>query len=122
MGKVKEHFPQYSDVFLGMDGSKVWVNFPDQGIMGWDFGVPDPSSTKQCTRPQNKLHLDFIGGIRKGRSHLPGIEDTTTGKVIFQPPSRYARPNDAQWDGQYLVAGYETGEVLILDFNYTLAC
>ena len=23
-----------------------------------------------------------------------------------------------QWDGQYLVAGYESGEVLILDFNH----
>jgi hypothetical protein len=55
------------------------------------------------------------------RSDLPGIEDTITGKKVLQLPSRYSKPGDAQWDGQYLVAGYSTGEVLILDCNCTLA-
>jgi hypothetical protein len=27
-------------------------------------------------------------------------------------------PVVVEWDGQYLVAGYESGEELILDFNY----
>ena len=120
MGKVKPHNPIYGDPFLTMDNSKVWVNFPDQGIEGWDFGVLDPSSIKQYTGPPNGSHLDFIGGVREVRSYLPGIENTITGKEVFQLPSRYIRTNDAQWDGQYLVAGYETGEVLILDCNCTL--
>ena len=28
-----------------------------------------------------------------------------------------SNPVDSQWDGQYLVAGYRSGEVLILDLN-----
>ena len=118
VGKVKLYSYKYCDTFLTIDSSTVWVNFPDQGIKGWDLGL---SPIKQKTGPPNRPHLDFIGGIRKERSRLPGIEDTITGQRVFQLPSRYARPNDAQWDGRYLVAGYDTGEVLILDCNCTLA-
>jgi len=48
------------------------------------------------------------------------IKDTVTGKEVFQLVGRYAKPTDMQWDGQYLVAGYMSGEVLILDFNCVL--
>ena len=119
MGLVK--LPSYSESFLTVDSSKIWVHISDQNIVGWDFGVPNFSSIKCYRKPPNRPHLDFIGGIRKRRSDLPGIEDTITGRVFFQLPSRYPRPNDAQWDGQYLVAGYETGEVMILDCNCMLA-
>jgi len=119
--KVKIYSHQYSEAFLTIDSSTVWVNFPDKGIEGWDFGVLGPSPIRQKTRPPHRPHLDFIGGIRKDRLHLPGVEDTITGQRVFQLPSRYTRPNDVQWDGQYLVAGYDTGEVLILDCNCTLA-
>ena len=107
------------DAFLTVDGSRVWVKF--YHTEGWDFGVSDLSSVKHYTEPPNRPHLDFIGGIRRGRSHLPGIEDTITGKEVFQLPLRYKKPSDAQWDGQYLVAGYHTGEVMILDCICTLA-
>jgi WD40 repeat protein len=120
MGEVDMGSARYIDSFLNTDGSRVWAHLPG-GIKGWDFGVPDSSSIKKCTEPPNRPHLDFIGGIRNRRTFLPGIEDTTTGKEVFRLPSRYARPNDAQWDGQYLVAGYDFGEVLILDCNCTLA-
>ena len=119
MGKVKPS--SYPESFSAVDSSKVWVQIPDRGIEGWDFGVPEESSIKHYTKPPNRPHLDFIGGIREERSDLPGIEDTITGRVFFQLPPRYPRPNDAQWDGQYLVAGYETGEVMILDCNCMLA-
>ena len=118
MGKVK--LPHYTESFSTVYSSKVWVQGPSWGG-GWEFGVPEESSIKHYTEPPNRPHLDFIGGIRKERSDLPGIEDTITGRVFFQLPSRYPRPNDAQWDGQYLVAGYETGEVMILDCNCMLA-
>jgi WD40 repeat protein len=120
MGEVNLGKYMYPYALLTMVNSSAWVHLPD-GIQGWDFGVPDSSSIKKCTEPPNRYHLDFIGGIRKERSSLPGIEDTTTGKEVFRLPSRYARPNDAQWDGQYLVAGYDSGEVLILDCNCMLA-
>ena len=123
MGKVNSHHNHYFSVepILTMDGSKVWVNVPGQNIQGWDFGVPDSSSIKYYGEPPNRPHLDFIGGIRKKKSILPGIENTITGKELFKLPLRYTKPNDAQWDGQYLVAGYDTGEVLILDCNCILA-
>ena len=120
MGKVELYSIMRSDTFLTVDGSKVWVYIPDQGVEGWDFGVPDSSSIKHYMEPPDRPYLDFIGGIRQERSFLPGIEDTTTGEDVFQLPSRYAKPNDAQWDGQYLVAGYDTGEVLILDCDCAL--
>jgi len=120
MGKVGTKYFDGSES-MTIDGSKVWVQVPDQGVKGWDFGVPEESSIKHYREPPNRPHLDFIGGIRKKRSYLPGIEDTITGREVFQLPSRYKRPNDVQWDGQYLVAGYETGEVIILDCNCMLA-
>jgi len=114
MGRVELYYDQCSDAFLTIDGSRVWAHFPG-GIGGWDFGVPDSSSIQHYQEPPNRPCLDFIGGIRKGRSFLPGIEDTISGKKVLQLPSRYTMPGDAQWDGQYLVAGYDSGEVLILD-------
>ena len=119
MGRVKLGFHMYPDTFLTMDSSRVWVCIPG-GIEGWDFGAPGPSSIKKYTEPPNRPYLYFIGSIRKERSLLPGIEDTITGKEVFRLSSGYTRPNDAQWDGQYLVAGYDSGEVMILDCNCTL--
>jgi len=120
MDKVRTHSLPSLENCLTTDGPRVWVHLSG-GIEGWDCGAPDSSSIEDYRKPPNRPHLDFIGGIRRKRSVLPGIEDTVTGKVIFQPPLRYATPNDVQWDGQYLVAGYESGEVLILDCNCTLA-
>ena len=65
-------------------------------------------------------HLDFTGGVREYKTQLPAIESTVTGKKVFQLPAKLASPSDSQWDGQYLVAGYENGEVLILDFSNML--
>ena len=114
MGRVDLYTVQYNVTFLTIEDSRIWVHFL-RGIEEWDFGVPDSSSIQHYQEPQNKPHLDFIGGIRKERSFLPGIEDTISGKKVLQLPSRYTRPGDAQWDGQYWVAGYDSGEVLILD-------
>ena len=121
MGEVPLGYDMHSDSFLATGGSSVWVGFRNHGIAGWDFGVLDSSLIKEYTELPKRPHLDFIGGMRQHRSILPVIEDSTTGREVFQLPSRYARPSDAQWDGQYLVAGYDTGEVLILDCNCKIA-
>lgn len=112
--RVEPYGYQYDGTFLTIDGSRVWVHF-SYGIEGWDFGVLDSSSIQHYQEPPNRPHLDFIGGIRKQRSFLPGIEDTISGKKVLQLPLSYTEPTDAQWDGWYLVAGYKSGEVLILD-------
>jgi hypothetical protein len=50
----------------------------------------------------------------------PGIENTITGEKVLQLPPRFLGLSDLQWDGQYLVAGYGNGEILILDFSNML--
>ena len=102
---------------LYTEDSRIWVQPCNSSIQeGWDFGtsgsspVPfDPSTG----RPQ----LDFIGGAFWQTYGPSWIKDTVTGKKVFQLSGKYAKPYDVQWDGQYLVAGYESGEVLILDFR-----
>ena len=81
---------------------------------GWDFGISGSSPVPFDPSIQ-KPHLDFIGVVWliDGPAR---IKDTTTGKEIFWLSGRYARPRDTQWDGRYLIAGYGSGEVLILDF------
>ena len=120
IGQVELEIKLSNGTVLTIDGSKVWVHLAG-GIEGWDFGVPDTSSIKHYREPPNRPHLDLIGGIRKQRSDLLGMEDTITRKKLFQLPLRCQIPGDLQWDGQYLVAGYETGDMLILDCNCTLA-
>ena len=61
---------------------------------------------------QGRPHLDFIGPSM--------ITDTVTGEVFYRLPSKYEAPPAVQCDGQYLVARYKTGEVLILDFIHTI--
>jgi WD40 repeat protein len=112
VGKVYIN-PRSQWPFLVVDGSRVWVNNSKQ-IEGWDFGIPGSSSIKACFTPPNRPHLDFVGGIRHHRTLLPSIEDTITGKEFLRLPEGLRNPTDAQWDGQYLVAGYEAGDVLIL--------
>ena len=98
MGEAALNSGLYGDTFLTTDSSRVWVRLP-RGVEGWDFGVPNSSSIRHYGEPPNRSHLDFIGGIRQQKSSMPGIEDTITGKVVFQPPSSYATPADVQWDG-----------------------
>ena len=122
VGEVMHGLILPTDPLLTIDGPRVWVHPPSSPelIFGWDFGVSGSSPVKLSNLSWNGPHLDFVGGIRDQRSFLPAVQDTVTGKVVFQLPGRLARPSDAQWDGQYLVAGYDSGEVLILECNLVL--
>ena len=104
--------------FLATDGSRVWVNTCGY-FRGWDFGTPELFSIEPCASNPNRPHLDFVGGVRQFRTTLPPIQDTNTGKKLLELPGRLHDPIDAQWDGQYLVAGYDTGDVLILKCTCT---
>ena len=97
---------------LRMDDSKVLVVCPkDSSVQGWDFGnpgsVPLQFSEVSVERPQLNFVLDSPARV----------EDRITGKEVFQLCTKYADPSAAQWDGRYLIVGYGSGEVLILDFN-----
>jgi len=104
---------------LCADGSRVWIYSWDSNH-GWDFGILGSSPTQLPNTFPDRPHLNFIHGTRWWGCDPSRVEDTVTGKDIFQLGGRYARPYDARWDGQYLVAGYDSGEVLILDFNHVV--
>jgi len=100
---------------LQMDGSRIWIQIEDLSIQGWDFGIsgspPIQLFNVSITRPL----LDLIGGAFWVKNPFQ-IKDTVTGKEVFQLSGRYSDPRGIRWDGQYLVAGYRSGEVLIFDF------
>jgi len=102
---------------LWIDGSRVIIRCEGSSTLGWDFGIPGSTPIKISPTPSDRPHLDFISTTIKSTTGPIGIEDRITGKVVFQLNGRYAQPSATQWDGQYLIAGYETGEVLILDFS-----
>ena len=114
VGKVEfEGFASNLDP-LYADGSRIWVYFRGLSTEGWDFGTLGPSPIPLSGTFPNRPHLNCI-------SHWQDtgpcrIEDVVMGTNIFQLVGRYAKPWEARWDGQYLVAGYKSGEVLILDF------
>jgi len=98
---------------LTVDGSRVWVHSPKSEPLGWDFGTLG-SQPVQLSNPFLLLSNNAkLWDIDKSRIH-----DAVTGRVVFQLAGRFANPVESQWDGHYLVAGYRSGEVLILDFNY----
>ena len=105
---------------LCIDDSRVQVCTEDSlAKEGWDFGTSDPSPIPfdpSIGRP----HLEFVSGNSGPRTGVFWIKDTVTGKEVFRLSGEYAKPIDVQWDGQYLVAGYASGEVVILDFHHVL--
>jgi len=102
---------------LCTDNSRVWIYAQNSLAQeGWDFGIQS-SSPVPFDPSTGRPHLDLIGGALWQTKGPSWIKDTVTGKNVFQLSGRYAKPYDVQWDGQYLVAGYGSGEVLILDFH-----
>ena len=118
-GEVKFKLEQefYLDP-LQMDGSKIWIRLKDLSTQGWDFGVSSSLPIPLSHGPTESPLLDFIGGAPWQTKEPAWIKNTVTGKKVFELSGRYARPRVIQWDRQYLIAGYWSGEVLILDFHY----
>jgi WD40 repeat protein len=105
---------------LHVDGSRIWIQFGDLSTQEWDFGIPG-SPPVQISNISGRPHLHFIYDPQK--HGVAGFEDSVTGKELFQLPNKefFQLSDDicaTQWDGQYLVAGYYSGQVLILDFNH----
>ena len=112
----------YSHVFdpLRMDGSKVLVRFGKSSTQGWDFGIPGSTPIQFSGTSSDRPCLDFIDVRWWSNTSPVRVEDRVTGKEVFQLCDEYAKPTATQWDGQYLIAGYGSGEVLILDFSHVL--
>ena len=114
MGEVKLEFSRHRRS-LTVDGSRVWVHSPVLELQGWDFETPNPSP-ELSDMPSPHLNDTKLWDVI-----LPRIKDRVSGKVVFQLGGRFEEPVVSQWDGGYLVAGYLSGEVLILDFNHMLS-
>jgi len=100
---------------LSVDGSKVWVRFPNSTYQGWDFGAPGSPPVKLPNTPPYKLHPN---GTVLWDNVLHGVKDRATGKVIFQLPKGYGKPFYVQWNDQCLVVYCKFTQVLILDFTH----
>ena len=106
---------------LQIDGSKVLVRFGESSVQGWDFGTLGSTPIQFSETPSGRPHLNFID-VRVWSKNSPvRIEDGITGQEVFQLHDKYANPSATQWDGQYLIAGYGSGEVLVLDFSNALS-
>ena len=115
VGQVELENMLYLDL-LRVDGSRICVHFHNSSKLGWDFGISGSSPVPLPNISSERSHLEFIGGSSWWCIGPYWIKDTVTRKAIFQLSGRHASPNEVQWDGQYLVAGYQSGEVVILDF------
>ena len=105
---------------LRMNNSKILAYTHGLSTEVWDFGPPGSTciqlSELSLDRPLLKL-TDIRTWLH---GSLVWIEDSVTGKVIFQLYGKYKHPSALQWNGQYLIAGYTSGEVLILNFGQML--
>ena len=120
VGEVR-YGDQLSNNSLIVDGSRVWVQ--TRGLQGWDFGTPGSTPIPLSDMPPypTRPHLDFVHGT-KGRNTSPSmIKHTFTGEEVYRLPERYGRFTKVKWDGRYLITGYRSGEVLILDFEHMIA-
>jgi len=113
IGEVKLKHSNYPRS-LSVDGSRVWVHSHVGELQGWDFGISVLSPVKLSITPP------ALNNAKLWDDKLSGIWDADTRKVVFQLGGRFMKPPHVEWDGQYLVAGYNSGEVLILDFNHVL--
>jgi len=99
---------------LTIDGLKVWAHWPQSKYQGWDFGIPGSSPVQLPNMPI------LSNGSMLWDPSLAKIKNAVTGEVVFQLSGRFAEPVDVQCGGSYLVAGYESGEILILDIKHVL--
>ena len=96
---------------LIVDGSRVWAQWYESKYKGWDFGIPGSAPTElfnESTPPG----LSGLWDPWQAR-----IENPATQKVVFQLSKRFSNPVSVQCDDSYLVAGYQSGEILILDLT-----
>ena len=105
VGKVEVEDGLYIDP-LYLDGSRIWVCSKDSPAQGWDFGISGSSPSQLPNTPPDRPHLNPIGQWDTGPLT---IKDEVTRRVVLQLTGGYATPRQVQWDGQYLVAGYDSG-------------
>ena len=109
VGKMKIVYGGTSGSLI-VDGSKVWAHWPKANYKGWDFNIPGsaPMELPSTSTPPSP---------RLWNPNQARVENPATGEVVFQLSGRLANPVIVQCDDSYLVAGYQSGEMLILDLT-----
>ena len=116
-GKLVDQVKIEYSKFIGsltIDGLKVWAHWPQSKYQGWDFGIPGSSPVQLPNMPI------LSNGNMLWDPSLAKIKNAVTGEVVFQLSGRFAKPVDVRCDGSYLVAGYQSGEIFILDIKHVL--
>ena len=113
VGKVQTTLSDLSGGSLIVDESKVWAYQPQFKYQGWDSEILGSSSVQWSGIPLPN------GSMLWDPKHTR-IKNAATRKVVFQLPDRFTKPVDTQCDGSYLVAGYESGDILILDLRHVV--
>jgi WD40 repeat protein len=115
-GEVDKVAIEYSESFgsIIVDGSKVWAHWPQSEYQGWDFGIPGSPPVQLSNMPS------LPNGRMLWNPRQTKIKNAATGEVVFQLPEVSTNIVDVQCDGSYLVAGYESGEILIVDLKYVV--
>ena len=117
VGKAEIKYIDYDTASLSVNGSKVWVNYSAAETQVWDFGTSDSFPVQL---PTMNLEIPHPSCAVLWDTSLFCIKEKATGKVIFWLPKMYGKPVDMQWNGQFLVASFISGEVLVLDCSYVL--
>jgi WD40 repeat protein len=117
MSKAGIKYLNYNVASLTVYGSRAWVHYPAAETQVWDFGNPDLPPVQLPSIPLHVLHPNDAMLWDTGPSC---VKEKATGKVVFQLSKRHGKPVNAQWNGQYLVASFISGEVLVLDFGNVL--
>ena len=117
LGKAEIKFQDFSFASLTVNGPRVWVHYPAAETQVWDFGTPDSPPVQLSNMP---LHIFHPTGVMLWDTGPSCLKEKATGKVVFWLSKGYGKPGDVQWNGQYLVASFISGEVLVLDFSYIL--
>ena len=113
LGKAGIKFIDRDTASLTVNGSRVWVDYINAESQVWDFGAPDSPPVQL---PNIPLYIHHPNGSMQWNTSLSCVEEKATGKVVFWLSKRYGKPVNVQWNSQYLVASFMSGEVLVLDF------
>ena len=96
---------------LIVDGSRVWAHWPESNYKGWDFSILDSTPMELSNKPPLPSPNKFWDADKAW------MKKSVTGEVVFQLSKRFSDPVCVQCDDSCLVAGYQSGEVLILDLT-----
>jgi len=91
----KQWLDSYSSGFhpLYMDGSRVLVHSKKSLVQGCDFGILGSTPVLFSKIPSDRLCLNFIDVTQQLRDRTVRIEDSVTGKEVFQLCGKYANPS-----------------------------